>query len=210
MLSVREVEISRFGQAVKRVIDLVLVLVGAIPALVLAGMIALAIKLESPGPVLFFQERVGQHGKLFKMIKFRSMVVDADDQKAALLAMNEASGPIFKIKDDPRLTRAGKVIRRLSLDELPQLYNILVGNMTLVGPRPPLPEEVAQYQSWHKQRLEVKGGLTGLWQVSGRSDLTFDEQCLLDIYYIENWSLALDLRIIFHSIPYVLFGRGAY
>lgn len=210
VLSVREVEISRFGQAVKRVIDLVLVLVGAIPALVLAGMIALAIKLESPGPVLFFQERVGQHGKLFKMIKFRSMVVDADDQKAALLAMNEASGPIFKIKDDPRLTRAGKVIRRLSLDELPQLYNILVGNMTLVGPRPPLPEEVAQYQSWHKQRLEVKGGLTGLWQVSGRSDLTFDEQCLLDIYYIENWSIRLDLQILMMTVPRVLLRHGAY
>jgi exopolysaccharide biosynthesis polyprenyl glycosylphosphotransferase len=210
ILSVREVEISRVGRVIKRILDLVLVTIGAIPALLLSGVIALAIRWESPGPVLFLQERVGQYGKPFQMIKFRSMVVDADDQKAALLAMNEASGPIFKIKDDPRLTNVGRLIRRLSLDELPQLYNILVGNMTLVGPRPPLPEEVAQYQPWHKQRLEVKGGLTGLWQVSGRSDLTFDEQCLLDIYYIENWSLALDLRIILHSVPYVLFGRGAY
>jgi len=210
MLSVREVEISRFGQVMKRAIDLVVVLIGAIPALLLTAIIALAIKLESAGPVLFYQERVGQNGHLFSMIKFRSMIVNADDQKAALLAMNEASGPIFKMKDDPRLTKVGRLIRRLSLDELPQLYNIMVGNMTLVGPRPPLAEEVAQYQPWHKQRLEVKGGLTGLWQVSGRSDLTFDEQCLLDIYYIENWSLALDLRIILHSIPYVLFGRGAY
>ena len=210
VLSVREVELSRVGQMMKRIIDLFLVAIGAIPALTVAGLIALAIKWESPGPVLFYQERVGQNGHPFKMIKFRSMIVNADDHKAALLAMNEASGPIFKIKDDPRLTRVGKLIRRLSLDELPQLYNILVGNMTLVGPRPPLPDEVAQYQPWHRQRLDVKGGLTGLWQVSGRSDLTFDEQCLLDIYYIENWSLALDLRIILHSIPYVLFGRGAY
>ena len=210
VLSVREVELSRFGQMMKRIIDLFLVAIGAIPALTVAGLIALAIKWESPGPVPFYQERVGQNGHPFKMIKFRSMIVNADDHKAALLAMNEASGPIFKIKDDPRLTRVGKLIRRLSLDELPQLYNILVGNMTLVGPRPPLPDEVAQYQPWHRQRLDVKGGLTGLWQVSGRSDLTFDEQCLLDIYYIENWSLALDLRIILHSIPYVLFGRGAY
>ncbi|MCL4870196.1 MAG: sugar transferase [Anaerolineae bacterium] len=210
VLSVREVEINRAGQVVKRILDLVLVAIGAIPVLLLSGLIALAIKWESPGPVLFFQERVGQHGKLFKMIKFRSMIVNADDQKAALLAMNEASGPIFKIREDPRLTRTGKILRRLSLDELPQLYNIMLGNMTLVGPRPPLPDEVAQYQPWHKQRLEVKGGLTGLWQVSGRSDLTFDEQCLLDIYYIENWSLALDIRIILHSIPYILFGRGAY
>jgi lipopolysaccharide/colanic/teichoic acid biosynthesis glycosyltransferase len=144
------------------------------------------------------------------MIKFRSMVVDAENQKIALEQMNEASGPIFKIRDDPRLTRVGRLIRRLSLDELPQLLNVLRGEMSLVGPRPPLPEEVAQYQDWHKQRLAVLGGLTGLWQVSGRSDLTFDEQCLLDIYYIENWSLSLDIRIMFQTIPYALFGRGAY
>jgi lipopolysaccharide/colanic/teichoic acid biosynthesis glycosyltransferase len=144
------------------------------------------------------------------MAKFRSMVVDADDMKESLRAMNEADGPIFKIKEDPRLTRVGRMIRRFSLDELPQLYNVLVGDMSIVGPRPPLAEEVSQYQSWHHQRLEVRGGITGLWQVSGRSDLTFDEQCLLDIYYIENWSIALDLRIMLQTIPHILSGRGAY
>jgi lipopolysaccharide/colanic/teichoic acid biosynthesis glycosyltransferase len=166
--------------------------------------------LESPGPVFFFQERVGFKGKPFRMAKFRSMVVDADDQKTALAELNEADGPIFKIRDDPRLTRVGRVIRRFSLDEIPQFYNVLVGEMSMVGPRPPLAEEVARYQSWHMQRLTVKGGITGLWQVSGRSDLTFDEQCLLDIYYLENWSLALDLRIMLQTIPRALFGGGAY
>lgn len=153
---------------------------------------------------------MGKDGRLFRMIKFRSMVIDAEAQKADLMALNDASGPIFKIKNDPRLTRAGRIIRRLSLDELPQFYNVFLGEMSLVGPRPPLPEEVRQYQPWHRQRLAVKGGLTGLWQVSGRSDLTFDEQCLLDIYYIENWSLSFDLRLILQTIPFTLFGRGAY
>jgi lipopolysaccharide/colanic/teichoic acid biosynthesis glycosyltransferase len=166
--------------------------------------------LESQGPVLFWQERVGWRGKPFKMVKFRSMVIDAESQKERLQQMNEASGPIFKIKNDPRLTKVGRIIRRLSLDELPQLYNVFKGEMSLVGPRPPLAEEVAQYQPWHMQRLEVKGGITGLWQVSGRSDLTFDEQCLLDIYYLENRSLSLDLRLILQTIPYSLFGKGAY
>jgi lipopolysaccharide/colanic/teichoic acid biosynthesis glycosyltransferase len=159
---------------------------------------------------LFTQERVGRNGRRFQMIKFRSMVVDADDQKGELLAFNEATGPIFKIRNDPRLTRMGRLLRRFSMDELPQLLNVLRGEMSLVGPRPPLPDEVLNYQPWHHQRLEVKGGMTGLWQVSGRSDLTFDEQCLLDIYYIENWSLALDLRILLQTVPYTLFGRGAY
>jgi lipopolysaccharide/colanic/teichoic acid biosynthesis glycosyltransferase len=149
-------------------------------------------------------------GRPFKMVKFRSMVVDAESQKEQLRQINEASGPIFKIKNDPRLTKVGRIIRRLSLDELPQLYNVLRGEMSLVGPRPPLAEEVAKYQPWHMQRLEVKGGITGLWQVSGRSDLTFDEQCLLDIYYIENWSLSLDLRLMLQTAPYALFGKGAY
>jgi lipopolysaccharide/colanic/teichoic acid biosynthesis glycosyltransferase len=138
------------------------------------------------------------------------MVVDADKQKKELEALNEADGPIFKIKDDPRLTKVGRFLRRSSLDELPQLWNVLLGQMSLVGPRPPLQEEVDQYKPWHLQRLAVIGGLTGLWQVSGRSDLTFDELCLLDIYYIENWSLAMDIRILLQTIPHSLFGRGAY
>jgi exopolysaccharide biosynthesis polyprenyl glycosylphosphotransferase len=210
LLSVREVSLSRAGQVLKRVADLTVVLLGAIPALVVGGVIALAIRLESGGPVFYVSDRVGQHGRPFPMIKFRSMVLGAEALKDSLLPLNEASGPIFKIRDDPRLTRVGRVIRRLSLDELPQLANILLGQMSLVGPRPPLAEEVSQYQPWHRQRLEVKGGLTGLWQVSGRSDLTFDEQCLLDIYYIENWSLGLDFRILLQTIPFTLFSRGAY
>ncbi|MFN2135067.1 MAG: sugar transferase, partial [Candidatus Promineifilaceae bacterium] len=145
-----------------------------------------------------------------KMYKFRSMIVGAEGQKPSLEAQNEAQGPIFKIKDDPRLTKVGRWLRRTSLDELPQLYNVLMGQMSLVGPRPPLPEEVAAYKPWQRQRLSVIGGITGLWQVSGRSDLTFDELCLLDIYYIENWSLTLDARILLRTIPYAIFGRGAY
>ncbi|MCA9896547.1 MAG: sugar transferase, partial [Anaerolineales bacterium] len=151
-----------------------------------------------------------KNGRSFPMYKFRSMVLDADLRKAELKQFNQADGPIFKMKDDPRMTRVGRVIRRVSLDELPQIYNVLRGEMSLVGPRPPLAEEVAQYKPWHKQRLSVIGGITGLWQVSGRSDLTFDELCLLDIYYIENWSLSMDIRILLQTIPHSLFGRGAY
>jgi len=210
MLSAREVGISRFQQLLKRMLDLALVVTGSVPALLAMGLIALAIKLDSPGPVIYSAERVGKHGKRFKMYKFRSMVRGAEQQKDALVHLNEADGPIFKIKDDPRLTRIGRILRHLSLDELPQIYNVFLGNMSLVGPRPPLPEEVAQYKPWHMQRLSVIGGITGLWQVSGRSNLTFDELCLLDIYYIENWSLALDIRILLQTIPHSLFGRGAY
>ncbi|UCG24246.1 MAG: sugar transferase [Chloroflexota bacterium] len=210
MLSTREVRISTVGMTLKRGLDLLIVLILTIPALLITIVTALAIRLESPGPAFFFQERVGYQGRPFRMAKFRSMVLNADDQKEALKAYNEADGPIFKMRDDPRLTQVGRFIRRFSLDEVPQLYNVLIGDMSLVGPRPPLAEEVTQYQSWHMQRLAVKGGITGLWQVSGRSDLTFDEQCLLDIYYIENWSLAMDMRILLQTIPRALSGSGAY
>jgi len=138
------------------------------------------------------------------------MVQDAEDQKRTLEAFNEADGPLFKIKDDPRTTRLGRTLRRFSLDELPQFYNVLRGEMSLIGPRPGLPDEVAKYQEWQKRRLEVSPGITGLWQISGRSDLTFDEMALLDIYYIENWSPALDTKIFLQTIPRVLFGSGAY
>lgn len=210
MLSTREARLSPANQTVKRLLDLATVAILAIPVGLITVITAVAVKLESPGPAFFLQERVGYQGKRFRMAKFRSMVVDAEDQKQALEAMNEADGPIFKIRDDPRLTRVGRIIRRFSLDELPQIFNVLIGDMSIVGPRPPLADEVARYQTWHRQRLEIRGGITGLWQVSGRSDLTFDEQCLLDIYYIENWSLALDLRIMLQTIPYVIAGRGAY
>ena len=209
-LGVRDVGISQFQQLTKRLLDLVIILLGGLPALLVMGLIALAIKLDSPGPVIYKATRVGKNGRPFQMVKFRSMVVDADQRKDELKQFNQADGPIFKMKDDPRMTRVGRLIRRLSLDELPQIYNVLRGEMSLVGPRPPLAEEVAAYKPWHKQRLSVIGGITGLWQVSGRSDLTFDELCLLDIYYIENWSLALDIRILLQTIPHSLFGRGAY
>ena len=210
MLAVRDVRVSRWQLALKRLLDLTVVGLGALPAGLVGAVIALAIKRDSPGPIFFAQERVGQNGRPFRMFKFRSMVVDAESQKERLLALNEATGPIFKMKEDPRLTRVGRLIRRLSLDELPQLINVLRGEMSLVGPRPPIPAEVAAYQPWQLQRLAVPGGITGLWQVSGRSDLTFDEQCLLDIYYIENWSVAMDVRLIVETIPFALFGRGAY
>ncbi len=210
LLGVKEPTLSPAGRLAKRALDVVSSLV----LLAVSGLIMLVsaalIRLESAGPVLFAQTRVGERGRPFTVLKFRSMRVGAEGEQAALAARNEASGPLFKIRDDPRLTRIGRLLRRTSIDELPQLFNILRGEMSLVGPRPGLPSEVAQYETWQLQRLEVKPGLTGLWQVSGRSDLTFDEMCLLDIYYIENWSLALDIQIILRTIPRVLFGSGAY
>lgn len=210
MLGMREVRISRTGLITKRIMDLSIALLLSIPSLIAGAAIAAAIKLDSEGPVFYSGERIGRDGKPFKMYKFRSMVVGAEEQKLYLQDQNEADGPIFKIKDDPRLTRVGRVLRHTSLDELPQLYNVILGQMSLVGPRPPLPEEVEHYKPWQRQRLSVIGGITGLWQVSGRSDLTFDELCLLDIYYIENWSIPLDVRILLQTVPYVIFGRGAY
>ena len=209
-LGVRDVGINPAQQAAKRLLDLLVILIGGVPALLVMGVIAIAIKLDSPGPIMYKAARVGKNGRPFQMYKFRSMVVDADRHKEALKQFNQADGPIFKMKDDPRMTRVGRFIRRVSLDELPQIYNVLRGEMSLVGPRPPLAEEVAEYKPWHKQRLSVIGGITGLWQVSGRSDLTFDELCLLDIYYIENWSVAMDIRILLQTVPHSLFGRGAY
>jgi len=166
--------------------------------------------LDSPGPVLFRQPRAGRYGRPFTVFKFRSMYVNAEAELEKLRARNEASGPLFKLRDDPRRTRVGRLLRETSLDELPQLLNVLRGDMSLVGPRPAILSEVAQYQDWHLKRLEVLPGITGLWQVSGRSDLTFDEMVMLDIYYGENWSLGLDLRIILRTVPQVLFGEGAY
>jgi lipopolysaccharide/colanic/teichoic acid biosynthesis glycosyltransferase len=153
---------------------------------------------------------VGKGGKPFTVYKFRSMEPGAEEQKELLRGLNEADGPIFKMKDDPRVTRTGRWLRRFSLDELPQFYNVLRGDMSIIGPRPPLAEEVAEYQPWHTRRLEIAPGITGLWQVSGRSELPFDEMALLDIYYVEQWSPALDLQILLRTIPTILFGDGAY
>ena len=210
VLSVKEQQISRIGRFLKRLMDLTIVFIFAIPGLPLGLLIALAIKLEDGGPIFYEATRMGQNSEMFGMYKFRSMVTDADKLREKMWEQNEAEGAIFKIKDDPRVTRVGKIIRQMSLDELPQFINIFLGQMSFVGPRPPIQDEVEQYDKWHYRRFGIKGGLTGLWQVSGRADLTFDEAVLLDIYYIENWSLALDIRIILQTIPYVLLRRGAY
>ncbi len=210
LVGVREVGFGESVRTMKRAIDVV----GAALALTLGapflGLIAAAIRLDSPGPIIFRQTRVGLNGRRFEMWKFRSMVEGAEEELDALRDLNEVDGPIFKMKDDPRVTRVGRILRRTSLDELPNLWNVLRGDMSLVGPRPPIPSEVNEYLEWHKKRLEVRPGVTGLWQVSGRSLLSFDEQCLLDIYYIENWSLWLDLKILIRTVPRVVFARGAY
>lgn len=173
--------------------------------------ISLLIYLDSPGPVLFRQIRVGKHGQLFVLWKFRSMHLDAEQQKATLLINNDMpDGILFKIKLDPRITRAGRLLRKFSLDELPQLWNVLKGDMSLVGPRPPLPEEVQQYTPYQRQRLEVIPGITGLWQISGRSEIPFLQQVELDLQYIATQSLGSDLKILLKTVPAVLTGRGAY
>ena len=195
---------------IKRAFDLVVVSVGLIALAPVLGLLALAVKLDSPGPIFYGQERVGKHGRHFKMLKFRSMVVGAEQRKAELIALNEATGPLFKMKRDPRVTRVGRFIRRCSLDELPQLFNVLRGEMSLVGPRPPVPSEVAQYEDWQVGRLRAIPGITGLWQVSGRSEVTFHDMVRLDLHYIRNWSIALDLEILLKTIPAVVTSRGAY
>lgn len=210
LIGIREVRIGTLNSVAKRLIDLVGSALLIILLLPIFALIALVIRLDSPGPTIFAQKRVGRGGRPFTAYKFRSMRVGADQEQAQLTDLNEASAPLFKIRNDPRRTRLGRWIRRLSLDELPQLFNVLVGDMSLVGPRPPLEAEVQQYQDWHKRRLEVSPGVTGLSQVSGRSELTFDEMVMLDIYYIENWSPWLDLWILLKTIPTVLLARGAY
>lgn len=173
-------------------------------------LVALAVKLQSPGPIFYGQTRVGRDGVRFQMLKFRSMYRDADERLAELQKHNEASGPLFKMKDDPRVTPVGKVIRKFSIDEFPQLLNVVKGEMSLVGPRPPLPHETDRYSKNDWRRLEVVPGMTGLWQVSGRSSLTFEEMVRLDLYYIENWSVALDVNLLFRTVPAMLLARGAY
>jgi exopolysaccharide biosynthesis polyprenyl glycosylphosphotransferase len=210
LFGVQEPHLSPWQNVAKRGIDIV---VSAFMLIVLApvmGLTAVASKLDSPGPVSIRQPRVGRGGAVITCFKFRSMYVDAESRMAELRAQNEASGPLFKMRNDPRRTRVGRVIRRASIDEFPQFWNVLRGEMSLVGPRPGMPSEVREYDSWHRRRLEAMPGLTGLWQVSGRSDLSFDEMVLLDIYYIENWSPLLDLNILFKTVPTVLFGSGAY
>lgn len=195
---------------IKRALDIVVAACALIPIALASPVIALLIRLDSPGPVFFFQERVGRDGRLFKMVKFRSMRTDAEQQLAALREQNEGSGLLFKMKDDPRVTRVGRVLRKLSLDELPQFWNVLTGDMSVVGPRPPLPSEVTGYDGKVFRRLYIKPGITGLWQVSGRSDLSWDESVRLDLRYVENWSVVSDLQIMWRTAKVMVQPSGAY
>jgi exopolysaccharide biosynthesis polyprenyl glycosylphosphotransferase len=188
--------------------------VGAVAGIVLLSpfmlLVALAIKLDSRGPVFYRAERIGLNGEPFAMMKFRSMVTGADARMSALAHLNQGSGPLFKVHNDPRVTRVGRWMRRMSIDELPQLFNVLRGQMSIVGPRPPLRHEVMAYTGDVRRRLLVKPGITGLWQVSGRSNLSWDESVRLDLYYVENWSLTQDLIIVWRTFGAVLRSTGAY
>jgi exopolysaccharide biosynthesis polyprenyl glycosylphosphotransferase len=209
-LSLRPATLTGRQAATKRTFDLIIgglaILVSAPVWLAAAGLV----KLSSRGPVLYRQQRVGRGSRPFTIYKFRTMVRGADALKSMLEFRNEATGPLFKVRDDPRITRVGKWLRRFSIDELPQLINVMKGDMSLVGPRPPLPNEVALYEDWHRDRLEVRPGITGLWQVGGRSELSFDDYVRLDLFYIENWSISYDLFIMGKTIPAVLSRKGAF
>ncbi len=193
----------------KRALDVVLASVGLVALSPLLLLCAILVRLTSRGPIIFKQTRVGQGGRLFTCYKFRSMCVGAEQMRDRLLHLNEVSGPVFKIRNDPRLTPIGRVLRKLSLDELPQLWNVLMGDMSIVGPRPPVPSEVAQYGIRELGRLAVKPGLTCLWQINGRSNIQFDHWVELDLLYIDTMSLWRDLGIIVKTVPAVLTARGA-
>lgn len=200
---------SGWRAVAKRTFDIVGASLGLILTAPLAVVAAIAIKADTRGPVLFSQTRVGQDSEPFSVFKFRTMVINAEDQLAALLTENEADGPLFKMADDPRITRAGRFLRKASVDELPQLWNVLRGDMSLVGPRPALPHETEEWDALLAQRLRVKPGITGMWQVSGRSDTSFEDYTRLDLYYVDNWSIATDLAILAKTIPVVLLHKGA-
>ena len=197
-------------ELLKRLMDILGGLVGALVAAVLFVIVGIAIKLDSPGPVVFAQERIGKNGRRFKMYKFRSMYIDAEERKAELMKQNEMSGLMFKMKDDPRITKVGKFIRKTSLDEFPQFFNVLMGDMSLVGTRPPTVGEFNEYSNYHKRRLSMKPGITGMWQVSGRSDITdFEEVVKLDCKYIDNWSVGLDVKILIQTVLAVVMRKGS-
>lgn len=194
----------------KRALDIAVATVALIPIALITPILALLVKIDSPGPLFFFQDRVGRDGRTFRIVKFRSMKTDAEQQLAALKQQNEGAGLLFKMKDDPRVTRVGRILRKLSLDELPQFWNVLVGDMSVVGPRPPLPSEVTAYDGTVYRRLYIKPGITGLWQVSGRSDLSWDESVRLDLRYVENWSVMNDLQIMWRTAKVMVRPSGAY
>ena len=208
VLSVRPNQLSAQQNAIKRVVDIaasVVLLVLTAPAM---AVIAMLVRLTSSGPIVFRQVRVGAAGSPFTFYKFRTMVADAERLRPGLLDLNEADGLLFKISTDPRVTKVGRILRRWGLDELPQLYNVLLGDMSLVGPRPPLPEETERYDEWVRGRLRVKPGITGLWQVNGGHQLSFNDYVRYDLFYIENWSLVLDLYILARTVPALLLRRG--
>ena len=196
---------SIFYIFLKRLIDLFGSVIGLIVLSPIILVVSLLIKFESKGPIIFSQDRIGKDGKVFKMYKFRSMVVNAEELKEKLKDQNEMSGPMFKMKEDPRVTKIGKFIRKTSIDELPQLINIVKGDMSLVGPRPSLPKEVEQFEDWMMERLEVKPGLTCYWQVSGRNNIDFEDWMKLDIKYVRERNLIIDIKLIFKTV-FVLFG----
>lgn len=194
----------------KRAMDVVISLSAILILSPILLLIAFLVRVTSEGPVIFRQKRSGLGGQEFTCLKFRSMCLDAEQKRAEIAHLNEASGPVFKIRDDPRITPVGRVIRKLSLDELPQLFNVLRGEMSIVGPRPPLPSEVAEYTERAQRRLSVKPGITCLWQISGRSDVSFDRWVELDLEYIETMSFWNDVAIFFRTFPAVLLARGAH
>ncbi|HEY3155312.1 MAG TPA: sugar transferase [Candidatus Eisenbacteria bacterium] len=194
----------------KRILDLTLGSIACIAALPLIALAAVAIKLDSRGPVFHRAVRVGRGGRKFTFLKLRSMQMGAEELRGLLLHLNQAQGPAFKLHNDPRVTRVGRWLRKLSLDELPQLFHVLQGHMSLVGPRPPFPEEVERYEPWMLRRLSVRPGLTCLWQIRGRSDLNFEEWMRLDIEYVDRLSFWLDVRILALTVPAVISARGAY
>jgi lipopolysaccharide/colanic/teichoic acid biosynthesis glycosyltransferase len=194
----------------KRLFDLVAGTAAFALALPVMAVAAIAIKLDSPGPVFHRSTRVGRGGRPFTFLKLRSMQVGAEELRGLLLHLNQAQGPAFKLHNDPRVTRVGRILRKMSLDELPQLWHVLQGHMSLVGPRPPFPDEVEKYDPWMLRRLSVRPGLTCLWQIRGRSDLSFDEWMRLDLEYVERCSFLLDLEILALTVPAVLLARGAY
>jgi exopolysaccharide biosynthesis polyprenyl glycosylphosphotransferase len=219
----RRLEVGRYGSRpyigfapvarvtwLKRAVDLSLAVVALAAGGLVLLVIAAAVKRDSPGPVFYRQRRVGKDSVPFDMFKFRSMRQDAESLLGSLTDQNEATGPLFKIRQDPRVTRVGRILRRWSLDEVPQLLNVLRGEMSLVGPRPPLPAEVAKYEEWQLARLRARPGMTGLWQVSGRSEVPFNDMVRLDLHYVRNWSFGLDLEIMLRTIPAVVANRGAY
>ena len=200
---------DEFQLFIKRAFDVIVSSIGLIVLSPVLLLVAIVIKVTSPGPALFAQQRMGVNGRKFTLYKFRTMRKDAHERRAEVEKLNEMDGPVFKIKNDPRVTPVGRFLRKLSIDEFPQIFNVFIGHMSLVGPRPPLSDEVVQYEPWQRRRLSMRPGITCLWQVSGRNKVDFKQWMKLDLEYIDTWSLWLDFKILMKTVPVVLFGIGA-